>query len=48
MSDIRFPSVIIVTEEQALVHYDLFAIIRVLPTVPKIRFPAFSVPGFRS
>ena len=37
MSDIRFPSVIIVTEEQALVHYDLFTISRVLPTVPKIR-----------
>jgi hypothetical protein len=34
---IRFPSVIIVTEERALVHYDLLAISRVLPTVPKIR-----------
>jgi hypothetical protein len=37
MADIRFPSVIIVTGERALVHYDLFAISRVLPTVPKIR-----------
>ena len=37
MADIRFPSVIIVTGEWALVHYDLFAISRVLPTVPKIR-----------
>ncbi len=27
MADIRFPSVIIVTEERALVHYDLFAIV---------------------
>ena len=37
MADIRFPSVIIVTGEWVLVHYDLFAISRVLPTVPKIR-----------
>jgi hypothetical protein len=37
MPDIRFPSVTIVTGEWALVHYDLFAISRVLPTVPKIR-----------
>ena len=37
MADIRFPSVIIVAEERALVHYDLLAINRVLPTVPKIR-----------
>ena len=37
MADIRFPSVIIVTEGRALFHYDLFAISRVLPTVPKIR-----------
>jgi hypothetical protein len=38
LADIRFPSVIIVTEEWALVHYDLFAINRVLPTVPRMRF----------
>ena len=38
IADIRFPSVIIVTEEWALVHYDLFAISRVLPTVPRMRF----------
>jgi len=37
MADIRFSSVIIVAEERALVHYDLLAINRVLPTVPKIR-----------
>ena len=37
MAYIRFPSVIIVTEERALLHYDLFAISSVLPTVPKIR-----------
>ncbi|MEA3417659.1 MAG: hypothetical protein U9R02_16200, partial [Thermodesulfobacteriota bacterium] len=37
MPDIRFPSVIIVTGEWTLVRYDLFAISRVLPTVPKIR-----------
>jgi len=37
ITDIGFPSVIIVTRERALVHYDLFAISRVLPTVPKIR-----------
>ena len=37
MADIRFPGGIIVTGEWALVHYDLFAISRVLPTVPKMR-----------
>ena len=31
ITDIGFPSVIIVTRERALVHYDLFAISRVLP-----------------
>ena len=30
IADIRFPSVIIVSGERALVHYDLFAISRVL------------------
>jgi len=30
-----------------MLHYDLFAISRVLPTIPKVVFPAFSVPGFR-
>ena len=38
MADIRFPSVIIATGERLLIHYDLFAISKVLPTVPKIRF----------
>ena len=37
MPDIRFPNVIIVTGERPLLHYDLLAISRVLPTVPKIR-----------
>jgi len=37
MADIRFPSVIIVTGERPLIPYDLFAISKVLPTVPKIR-----------
>ena len=37
MADIRIPNGIIVTGERALVHYDLFAISRVLPTVPRIR-----------
>ncbi len=39
IADIRFPSVITVTGKWALVHYDLFAISRVLPTVPKSRCP---------
>jgi hypothetical protein len=37
MADICFPTVIIVTEEWALVHYDLFAISRSkLPILPKL------------
>ena len=38
IADIRFPGVIIVTEEWALVHYDLFAISKVLSTVPRMQF----------
>ncbi len=38
IAGIRFPSVIIITGERALVHYDLLAISKVLPTVPRIRF----------
>ena len=37
MPDIRFPNVIIVTGERPLLHFDLLAISRVLPIVPKIR-----------
>ena len=44
MADISFPSVIIVTEERALVHYNLFAISKVLPTVPKIRLSCILCP----
>ena len=37
MADIGFPSVVIVTGEWTQLYYDLFAISRVLPTVPRMR-----------